>query len=86
MAALWYFKIEQEKWKKRKIFIGELVKIKKSIEAPIGEKSNTPIREKSNIIIQDNNTTSGIGGMRTKIHQLLLKKISNILIEWEVLN
>ncbi len=74
MAALWYFKIEQEKWKKRKIFIGELVKIKKSIEAPIGEKSNTPIGEKSNIIIQDNNTTSGIGVWEQKSTNSFSKK------------
>ena len=79
MQELWYLKIEHDKeaWNLRKIFIGELVKLKGNIKAPIGEKSNrgysrkvqppiieksnTPIGENSNIIIQDNNNTSVIG-------------------------
>ena len=87
MEQLNYLKIEYDKeaWNVRKIFIGELVKLKGTIKAPIREKSNrgysrkvqppiieksnTPIGENSNIIIQDNNNTSVIGEETPTTHK-----------------
>jgi hypothetical protein len=61
LAKKWYIKIEIEKEKgnARKIFIGEIKKLKRTITTakPIGENANTPIGENANIIIQDNNNT-----------------------------
>lgn len=87
MEQLNYIKIEYDKeaWNVRKIFIGELVKLKGTIKAPIreksnrgysrkvqppiGEKSNTPIGEKSNHNNINNNNTSVIGEETPTTHK-----------------
>ena len=50
MAELEYIKIEYDKesWNVRKIFIGELKKLRWSLKVAIKEKFNTPIKEKLN--------------------------------------
>lgn len=77
MQELWYLKIEHDKeaWNLRKIFIGELVKLKGNIKAPIGEKSNRgysrkvqpPIIEKSNTPIGENSNHNNINNNNTSV-------------------
>jgi len=77
MQELWYLKIEHDKeaWNLRKIFIGELVKLKGTIKAPIREKSNRgysrkvqpPIVEKSNTPIGENSNHNNINNNNTSV-------------------
>lgn len=77
MEQLNYIKIEYDKeaWNVRKIFIGELVKLKGTIKAPIREKSNRgysrkvqpPIVEKSNTPIGENSNHNNINNNNTSV-------------------
>jgi len=77
MKELWYLKIEydREAWNVRKIFIGELVKLKGTIKAPIREKSNRgysrkllpPIEEKFDTPIEENYYHNNINNNNTSV-------------------